>query len=131
VILSREEGACYASAEYLLCGTPVVTTTNIGGRDVFLKGMPHVKYVPPVPSIINETILDLANTGFDPFSIRNAVLKEMEPHRKRFKELLQNIYDKEKSDFNVSENWEQLFTNRMVEYAQPWPDSFVRQLATI
>ncbi len=34
-ILSEEEGACYASTEYLLCGLPVVSTPSRGGRDVF------------------------------------------------------------------------------------------------
>lgn len=33
--LSAREGAMYASAEYLLCGIPVVSTPNVGGRDVF------------------------------------------------------------------------------------------------
>lgn len=35
LILSAEEGACFAAMEYLLCGLPVVTTPNIGGRDEF------------------------------------------------------------------------------------------------
>tara|TARA_R110000824_G_scaffold86593_2_gene214147 strand:+ start:4265 stop:5251 length:987 start_codon:yes stop_codon:yes gene_type:complete len=33
--LSREEGACYSSSEYLLCGVPVVSTRSKGGRDVW------------------------------------------------------------------------------------------------
>lgn len=33
--LSAREGTMYASAEYLLCGLPVVSTRSIGGRDVF------------------------------------------------------------------------------------------------
>jgi hypothetical protein len=32
--LSAEEGAMFVSAEYLLCGIPVVSTRNKGGRDV-------------------------------------------------------------------------------------------------
>lgn len=35
--LSDVEGACLVSMEYLLSGLPVVSTKNIGGRDVFLK----------------------------------------------------------------------------------------------
>lgn len=35
LILSAEEGACYSSSEYLLCGLPVVSTPSRGGRDVF------------------------------------------------------------------------------------------------
>ncbi|MGB6535143.1 MAG: hypothetical protein WBF58_04195 [Xanthobacteraceae bacterium] len=35
LILSEEEGACYASLEYLLCGLPVVSTFSRGGRDEY------------------------------------------------------------------------------------------------
>ena len=35
--LSGTGGSCMATAQYLLCGTPVVTVPNIGGRDHFLK----------------------------------------------------------------------------------------------
>jgi len=35
VILSGTEGACYASAEYLLCGIPVVSCPSFGGRDEY------------------------------------------------------------------------------------------------
>jgi len=34
-IFSEEEGACFASSEYLLCGLPVVSTKSIGGRDIW------------------------------------------------------------------------------------------------
>ena len=35
--LSERDGTCVETAKYLLCGTPVVTVKNIGGRDHFLK----------------------------------------------------------------------------------------------
>jgi hypothetical protein len=35
--LSETGGSCMATAHYLLCGTPVVTVPNSGGRDHFLK----------------------------------------------------------------------------------------------
>lgn len=35
LMLSKEEGSCYASLEYLLCGLPVVSTSSRGGRDIF------------------------------------------------------------------------------------------------
>jgi glycosyltransferase involved in cell wall biosynthesis len=35
--LSETGGSCIATAQYLLCGTPVVTVPNVGGRDHFLK----------------------------------------------------------------------------------------------
>lgn len=35
LILSAEEGACFASSEYLLCGIPVVSTKENGGRSIW------------------------------------------------------------------------------------------------
>ncbi len=35
--LNESGDSCVATAKYLLCGTPVVTVPNIGGRDHFLK----------------------------------------------------------------------------------------------
>ena len=37
-VFSEEEGACWASSEYLLCGLPVVSTHSRGGRDVWYSG---------------------------------------------------------------------------------------------
>jgi len=35
--LSERDGTCVETAKYLLCGTPVVSVRNVGGRDHFLK----------------------------------------------------------------------------------------------
>ncbi|MFA7231471.1 MAG: hypothetical protein WC071_09395, partial [Victivallaceae bacterium] len=35
--LSAEEGAMFVSAEYLLCGIPIVNTKNLGGRDTLFS----------------------------------------------------------------------------------------------
>jgi hypothetical protein len=39
--LSQEEGACFASSEYLLAGLPVVSTHSKGGRDVWYNEFNH------------------------------------------------------------------------------------------
>lgn len=36
-IYSLEEGGCYSSSEYLLCGLPVVSTISKGGRDTWFN----------------------------------------------------------------------------------------------
>ncbi|NDC64138.1 MAG: glycosyltransferase, partial [Planctomycetia bacterium] len=41
--LSETGGSCSATAKYLLCGTPVVTVPNVGGRDHFLRPAHHVQ----------------------------------------------------------------------------------------
>jgi len=33
--LSKKEGSCYASTEYLLCGLPVLSVKSVGGRDIW------------------------------------------------------------------------------------------------
>lgn len=129
VILSREEGACYASAEYLLCGLPVVSTANMGGRDVFLQNEDYVKYAAPTSHSVRKAIAYLAGIEFDPYYIRSRTLQKMEPHRDRFRNLLQSIYAKERPGFDVHDHWESIFSNRMIAYAQPWPDTFVHQIS--
>jgi hypothetical protein len=41
-IFSEEEGACFSSSEYLLCGLPVLTTKSIGGRDIWYTDENHI-----------------------------------------------------------------------------------------
>jgi hypothetical protein len=40
--LSKIEGAMYANTEYLLCGTPVVSTPSRGGRDAWYEKHNHI-----------------------------------------------------------------------------------------
>ena len=53
--LSKSEGAMWASVEYLLCGLPVVTTPNRGGRDRYFSEK-YVTWCPPEPSRIKEAV---------------------------------------------------------------------------
>jgi len=55
LILSEEEGACYANTEYLLCGLPVVSTPSRGGRDVFYDEATAV-ICEPEPSLVLEAV---------------------------------------------------------------------------
>lgn len=130
IILSRIEGACYASAEYLLCGLPVVTTHCMGGREVFLQG-DFVRYVRPTCHDVRCAVEELAETEFDPQMIRQITLERMALHRQRFCELLQSMYDAEGKDYQVADKWEEIFINKMIRYAQPWPDSFTAIVSTV
>jgi len=124
VILSREEGACYASAEYLLCGLPVVTTRSMGGREIFLQG-DHVRYVSASPAAVMQAIKEVAMASFNPETI---TLEKMIPHRQRFKDLLKKIYHQERPNYCVDDNWEKQFVNKMIIYAQPWPEALLEKL---
>ena len=85
--LSEAEGAMFVSAEYLLCGIPVVNTPNIGGRDELFPDF-AVKTVPPDPAAIAAAVREFAENPPPPEKIRAAVLEKMEVHRKTFRALL-------------------------------------------
>lgn len=85
--LSDIEGAMFVSAEYLLCGIPVVNTPNIGGRDELFPDF-AVKTVPPDPVMVAAAVREFAENPPSPEKIRAAVLEKMEPHRKTFRKLL-------------------------------------------
>lgn len=88
--LSAVEGACFASAEYLLSGLPVVDTPSIGGRDVVMPDE-YVRRVEPDPDAIAEGIAHWAAHRPDPWKVRAAFLEKAAPHRARFRELMAEL----------------------------------------
>lgn len=85
--LSDIEGAMFVSAEYLLCGIPVVNTPNIGGRDELFPDF-AVKTVPDDPAAVAAAVQEFVKNPPPPEKIRAAVLEKMEPHRRTFRKLL-------------------------------------------
>lgn len=88
--LSAVEGACFASAEYLLSGLPVVDTLALGGRDV-LYPEEYVRRVEPSPGAIAEGIAHWATHRPDPRKVRAAFLAKAAPHRARFAQLMREL----------------------------------------
>lgn len=88
--LSAEEGAMFVSAEYLLCGIPVVNTPNIGGRDELFPPF-AVKTVEPDAEAVAEAVREFCASAPSPEAIRKAVLEKMEPHRRLFRSMLNEI----------------------------------------
>jgi glycosyltransferase involved in cell wall biosynthesis len=87
--LSEAEGAMFASIEYLLCGLPVVTTRNTGGRDVFFDPE-YVEVVDDTPEAVSQGVSDLIARAPSASTIRAKTLQKMEEHRQRLRELLQD-----------------------------------------
>ncbi len=123
LMLSAEEGACYASCEYLLCGLPVVSTKNKGGRDVFFDRK-YVKIVDDDSEAVAKGVKEMIKRNIDPQYIRNKTLKKMEKHRKIFIKLIQDIFDKEDINKNFEKEWNKIFRNKMVEYVKWPPEDF-------
>jgi glycosyltransferase involved in cell wall biosynthesis len=103
LILSEEEGACYASAEYLSCGSPVVSIKSRGGRHVFYNDNNSIICEANTTSVA-EAVLEakkkVENGEFSSELIRNDFLKKAYEHRQRFVDMLQSIFDK----FNIEED---------------------------
>ena len=87
LILSEEEGACFASSEYLLCGIPVVSTESKGGRDFWYNENNSIICDPNERSVKNAT--ELASLKeWNPRQIRENHIKLMHETRDKFNSIL-------------------------------------------
>ncbi len=88
--LSASEGACFASAEYFLCGLPLVNTPALGGRDILFPD-DYVKNVEATPEAIAEGIAFWVANPPPPDKIRAAWLDKAKPHREAFHKLMREL----------------------------------------
>jgi len=111
--LSAEEGAMYASIQYLLAGLPVVTTPNIGGRNEFFDAENSIT-VEADPEAVKRGVEEMIKRNSDPKQIRRRTLERMKVHRERFISLVQEIYEREGINRSFSDEWSNIFFNKMV-----------------
>ena len=90
LILSEEEGACFASSEYLLCGIPVVSTESKGGRDVWYDEYNSI-VCEPDPMQIAEAVAYFKAHPRDPEVIRSNHIEEARKHRLRFIDAFERV----------------------------------------
>lgn len=89
IILSKVEGQCKASSEYLLCGIPVVSTKSLGGRDVFYNEDNHIICDDTEDDVASKVEYIVANINkYDPIKIRTQQLVIMNNFRDEFINLL-------------------------------------------
>jgi glycosyltransferase involved in cell wall biosynthesis len=102
--LSAEEGAMFASTEYLLCGVPVVTTVSRGGRDYFFAPE-FCTTVEPDPRAVGRAVADLARRAPPPETIRAATLEKVRRERLKLRDILQAIFEAEGIMSRFAEAW--------------------------
>jgi glycosyltransferase involved in cell wall biosynthesis len=112
--LSAEEGAMFASIQYLLAGLPVVTTRNIGGRDEFFDRENSLT-VEETPAAVARGVKEMIDRNLSAESIRARAIDEIMKHRKEFIKLGQKIYEQENCDRKFKEDYEKRFTNKLVK----------------
>jgi glycosyltransferase involved in cell wall biosynthesis len=111
--LSAEEGAMYASIQYLLAGIPVVTTPALGGRDVFFDDENSIT-VGPTQKEVEDGVKEMIRRNPSSSQIRNKTLERMKIHRTNFFKLIQSIYQDEGIDRDFSAEWNTIFFNKML-----------------
>jgi glycosyltransferase involved in cell wall biosynthesis len=92
LILSEEEGACYASLEYLLCGLPVVSTPSRGGRDAYYGPWNAIIVEPTEEAVaagVREALEKLKSGAFEPQQIQQQAIQRMERFRAKLDTHLQ------------------------------------------
>ncbi len=111
--LSAVEGAMYASGQYLLSGLPVVSTTSLGGRDIFFDPS-YVQIVEATPAAVKRGVDELKARNISPDFVRKATLEKMLAHRRGLISLVQSIYDQEGVKRDFESEFRSIFFNKLV-----------------
>ena len=109
--LSAEEGAMFVSAEYLLSGLPVVSTANIGGRDLMFDRA-YAFPAEDTPESVLEGVNQMKKCALSASEIRNITLEKFKPHRQKMMDILQKICDDSKVKIDVRSEWKNFFTHK-------------------
>ena len=88
--LSAVEGAMFACGEYSLCGIPVVSTKNIGGRDLMLPAF-SVYRADDTGDSVAEGVEHWKANPVPPQEIRAEFLRLAAPHRACLDDLIASI----------------------------------------
>jgi glycosyltransferase involved in cell wall biosynthesis len=117
VCLSETEGAMHAAVEYLLCGLPVVTTWNSGGRDYFFDGR-YVLNFQPKSFVVSEAIKAMISLNIDPLYIRNETIKKQKEVILRFCDFLKLLVMERRPNMviNFVDIWEKIYVNKLVQF---------------
>jgi hypothetical protein len=81
--LSQTGGTCLPTVQYLLCGTPVVSVPNVGGRDHFL-GSSHSITVEPTAESVAAAVAQLKARGLSREDVHAATVRKLAEARARF-----------------------------------------------
>jgi glycosyltransferase involved in cell wall biosynthesis len=110
--LSREEGAMYASTQYLLAGLPVVSTPSRGGRHEFYDPE-YVRIVDATPRAVADAVAELRHCKVPPEEIRARTLDRVWQHRRRLFACVDEIYADRGCERRFETEWPSVFVNRL------------------
>jgi len=119
LILSSLEGANYASIQYLLCGLPVVTTHNRGGRNAFFS-TEHVIWAEDTPESVASAVDTLIARNLDPEKVRETALQLIRAHRKVFIQQVEAVLaGQPDGQRSAAPDWNSFFSNKLLKKWTP------------
>ncbi len=90
LILSAHEGGNFASAEYLFCGVPVISTLSLGGRHEMFDPR-YVTIVPPERAAVAAAVAAASRAPAEAEAIHALMLAKAIPHRLRLLDWLSRV----------------------------------------
>lgn len=113
LILSAEEGACFASSEYLLCGIPVVSTRATGGRAVWYNSYNSI-VCEDTPESVASAVEEFVLNPREPLIIRNGHLSLARHFRAKFIAVLALLfYEHGIYEIDAEEYFKQNFMHKL------------------
>lgn len=112
LMLSAEEGGCYASIQYLLSGLPVVSTRSIGGRDAFYDP-DYVAIVDDTPEAVAQGVERMRDLKISPEEIRSRTLLKIQNHRNNLIRACQVIYNEMDCHEDFSKQFQRIFKHKI------------------
>jgi glycosyltransferase involved in cell wall biosynthesis len=119
--LSREEGAMYASMQYLMAGLPVVSTPSEGGRSDFYHP-DYARVVDPEPRAVAAAVAELRRCKPSAEEIHARTMAIARVHRERLFRCVDQIYAGQGLRRSFEAEWPSVFVNQLLsESADPLP----------
>jgi tetratricopeptide (TPR) repeat protein len=117
--LSAQEGAMYASIEYLLCGLPIVTTRNIGGRNWFFT-TEYTLFCDDEPAAVAAAIQRVIEARLSGEYIRQNTLERIKRERLALFSVIDQIFrENGQNSRRSSDEFATRFFDRMNYHARP------------
>lgn len=104
-IFSSLEGACFSSAQYLLCGIPIISPECKGGREIWYNDQNVVYCDTTQESVLKSLEIakeKIKNGSFDKFLIRQQHIDMQEKFRSDLVHFIINKFKKENEHFEIN-----------------------------
>lgn len=118
LILSEQEGACFASSEYLLCGVPVVSTPSLGGRDVWYNEYNSIICEPDSESVA-AAVEEFKLKPRKPEVIREMHIDQANFFREKFIKILARVFDKFGVELNPRDYFYKTYIHKLRSSQKP------------